>query len=658
MKRLLPRWTIRGSFAARNLFIFTFLIGVTCLSFTALFFYHQSSSSKRALEEEGRLLVRLLAFNSRLGVFSENAELLRDPTAGIFQDGNVQEVSIFNLDERLLINETRSGGVHSEKPGRTASPDQAAAMDRIISTGELTHYENEELLRFWAPIFSSSRIPMLNDHLQMVIPREEPRLIGFVSLDLTKRELHRNLRSLLYRSSLIGLVFMLAAVLIAHLINWRLTEPLKRLTENVISFGEGGIVARMPVDRKDEIGVLAVAFNDMTESLRAREREKEALEERLHQAQKMEAIGTLTGGIAHDFNNIMAIIKGYGEVILTAITKGEQPAYYAERLIATANRAVTLTRSLLTFSREQIIHPKPLRLNEYIRTTRGSLLQLLNDRITLRTGLGPPGLRILADPGQLDQVLINLVTNARDAMPEGGVLTISARSVNPVGFLSKMKLPEKGTFALLTVADTGRGMDQRVRERIFEPFFTTKEVGEGTGLGLSMVYGIIKQNHWFIEVESEPGCGSTFRIYIPLLESDGKESPEEDPAAPPARGMETVLLAEDDEDVRAISRMALENHGYRVIEAVDGEDAVVKFRQHREEVHLLLFDVIMPRRNGKNAYEEIKRDEPAIRVIFFSGYPDDIIDREGIRGDKRISFIHKPMSENDLTSKIREVLDT
>ncbi len=656
MKRLLPRWKIRGSFAARNLFIFTSLIGVTCLSFTTLFFYHLSSSSKQALEEEGKLLVRLLAFNSRLGVFSENAELLRDPTAGIFQDGNVQEVSIFNLDGRLLINDTRGGSVQSEKPGRTASPDQAAAMGKIISTGELTQYEDEELLRFWAPIFSSSRIPMLNDHLQMVIPKEEPRLIGFVSLDLTKRELRRNLRSLLYRSSLIGLVFMLAAVLIAHLINRRLTEPLKRLTENVTSFGESGTVERMPVDRKDEIGVLAMAFNDMTESLRAREREKEALEEQLHQAQKMEAIGTLTGGIAHDFNNMMAVIKWYGEIILAAITKGEQPTFHAERLIATANRAMTLTRSLLTFSRKQIIHPKPLHLNDHIRTMQGSLLQFLNDRITLRTDLGSPELRIMADPGQVDQVLMNLVTNARDAMPDGGVLTISARAVNPVGLLSKMRLAEKGTCALLTVADTGRGMDQRVRERVFEPFFTTKEAGQGTGLGLSMVYGIIKQNHWFIEVESEPGCGSTFRIYIPILESDGGESPEEGPATA-ARGTETVLLAENDEDVRAISRMALENNGYRVIEAVDGEDAVEKFRQHREEVHLLLFDVIMPRRNGKSAYEEIARDEPSIRVIFFSGYPDGIIDREGIRSDKRMSFIPKPMSENDLISIVREVLD-
>ncbi len=647
---------MRGSFAARNLFIFTFLIGVTCLSFTALFFYHLSSSSKQALEEEGKLLVRLLAFNSRLGVFSENAELLRDPTAGIFQDGNVKEVSIFTLDGRLLINETRSGGASPEKPRRMSSPDHAAAMGTIIATGELAQFENEELLRFWAPILSSSRMPMLNDHLEMTIPKEEPRLIGFVSLDLTKQELRRNLRSLLFRGCLIGLVFMLATVPIAHMINSRLTEPLKRLTENVVSFGEGGAVERMPVDRKDEIGVLALAFNDMTESLRAREREKEALEDRLRHAQKMEAIGTLTGGIAHDFNNIMAVIKGYGEIILSAITKGEQPTYCAERLIATANRAMTLTSSLLTFSRKQIIHPKPLRLNEHIRTTQGLLLQLPNDRITLKTDLGPSELRIMADPGQLDQVLINLVTNARDAMPDGGVLTISTRSVNSVGLLSKMRLLEQGTFALLTVADTGQGMDQRVRERIFEPFFTTKEVGKGTGLGLSMVYGIIKQNHWFIEVESEPGCGSTFRIYIPLMESDGVEFPEECPATP-ARGVETVLLAEDDDDVRAISRRALENHGYRVIEAVDGEDAVEKFRQHREEVHLLLFDVIMPRRNGKEAFEEIRRDVPAIRVIFFSGFPDDIIDREGIRADKRISFISKPMSENDLTSIIRDVLD-
>ncbi len=402
-----------------------------------------------------------------------------------------------------------------------------------------------------------------------------------------------------------------------------------------------------PVDfggRRAEI----VLANDVTDSLK--------LEDQLRQAQKMEAVGLLAGGVAHDFNNVLTAIIGYGNLLQMKMAPTDPLRAYAASILTTSQRAAQLTQSLLTFSRKQVINPLLLELNGIIVRVEKLLKRLIREDIELRTELAGEDTTILADSIQLEQVLMNLVTNARDAMPGGGTLTISSVITNiDADFVAANGYGQPGPYVRLTVADTGAGMDEKTRERIFDPFFTTKEMGKGTGLGLATVYGIVKQHRGFIDVESAPGAGTSFHIYFPLSRADSTQ-----PAAAHARelkgGSETVLVAEDDEVIRKLTRSVLMEFGYQVIEAKDGEEAVSIFGENRDRIDLLLLDVIMPRKNGRAAYDAIKAIKPGINVLFMSGYSADMISKEGIL-EKGLSFISKPVSPTELLLKVREVLD-
>jgi PAS domain S-box-containing protein len=385
--------------------------------------------------------------------------------------------------------------------------------------------------------------------------------------------------------------------------------------------------------------------------------ERRKLEQQLLQSQKLESIGLLAGGVAHDFNNLMTAVSGYGQIIRDKIDPGDELlTSCVEQLLGAADRATELTKSLLAFGRKQIINPKPSLVNDIIVNVVKLLRRIVGEDIDIQTQLAVRSPLVLVDQGQIDQVLVNLAANARDAMPNGGTILVRT-DVADVGqeAAGKLGLGNAGPYAVIAVTDDGAGMDAGTRERIFEPFFTTKEAGKGTGLGLSIIYGIIKQHNGTVAVESEVGQGSTFTIYLPLLRAETCEDEQDDESIPES-GSETILLAEDEAIVRQLLAEVLQLAGYTVIPARNGEEAVELFREHRQEIALVVSDVVMPRKNGKEVFDAISGIAPGMKFIFMSGYAGEIIHRKGVL-DESLDYLAKPIGKDDLLRKVREVLD-
>jgi len=387
------------------------------------------------------------------------------------------------------------------------------------------------------------------------------------------------------------------------------------------------------------------------------EGEKENLQSQLLQSQKMEAVGQLTGGIAHDFNNILTAIITYGHFLKMKLGNEDLLISYVDRILASSERAANLTQSLLAFSRKQITNPRPVNLNEIIREMGALFSRVIGENIELKPILIDEDLIIMADTKQIDQVLLNLLTNARDAMPHGGMVLLETNRVELDDlFIKTHGYGEPGEYALLSVTDTGIGMDSKIRERIFEPFFTTKEVGKGTGLGLAMVYGIMKQHNGYINVYSEPGKGTTLNIYFPLIKAmDGGTKPEPEPVHASERGTETILLAEDNPIVMESTKVLLEEFGYAVIEAVNGEDALNIYRDNKDKIDLVLLDMIMPKKNGKEVYDKIREIKPDLKVLFMSGYTANIPDKI-MPHEQGLDIILKPFTKNDFLKRVRGAL--
>ena len=395
--------------------------------------------------------------------------------------------------------------------------------------------------------------------------------------------------------------------------------------------------------------------------------ERKHLEAQLRQVQKMEAVGQLAGGIAHDFNNLLTAMIGYADMLTSELPK--HPAAHASGAIAgdkileavreirrAAGRAATMTQGLLAFSRSQVLQPTIVDLNAVVEGMQPLLRQLIGENIDLSSFLIPTLSRVKADVSQLEQVIMNLVVNAKDAMPDGGNLTIETANVELDDSYAQHRVPViPGSYVRLAVSDNGCGINADAKARVFEPFFTTKERGKGTGLGLSTVYGIVKQSGGYVWVYSEVGQGTTFKVYLPIAQDAAVVRSEPQPAAPVPRGTETVLLVEDEEMVRTLVRQVLTWHGYRVLEARNGEEAI-KIIERNEPIDLLLTDVIMP---GMNAIELVKLVEtkrPKLKVIYMSGYTDHAIVRNGLlAGD--VPFLQKPFAPDRLAHKVREVLN-
>jgi PAS domain S-box-containing protein len=384
--------------------------------------------------------------------------------------------------------------------------------------------------------------------------------------------------------------------------------------------------------------------------------ERKKLESQLLHAQKMEAVGTLVGGISHDFNNILNVILGYGDMVMASLAAGSRAREDMSEVLVAAERAADLTKRLLVFSRREPVNMEPVNINELILLLQKMLVRIIRESIDFQLNLTDTTLTVLADAGQIEQVLINLAANAKDVMPDGGQLIISTGLEEmDEEFIAAYGYGSPGKYALITVADTGQGMNKETQQKIFEPFFTTKEVGKGTGLGLAISFGIIKQHGGYIRVYSEPGEGSIFKIHLPLCDLTAQEK-QPVVLAPVKGGNETILVAEDESTLRDLSKIVLESFGYTVITAEDGEVALAKFLENKELISLVLLDMIMPKKSGEEVGEAIRKVRPMMKILFSSGYIEEIITKKEMTEDG-FNFIQKPYLPKNLLLKVREVLD-
>jgi signal transduction histidine kinase len=456
----------------------------------------------------------------------------------------------------------------------------------------------------------------------------------------------------------LGLVSVLAGSGLVFLISHAFTKPLAKLVEGVRALGRGNFDYPLETHGGDEVMEVTDAFVSMRASLQSTQKEQRQLEERLRQAHKMEAVGRLAGGVAHDFNNLLTIIRGNSDLLIDRPGADDFHRKCVEQIQKASGRAVAMTRQLLAFSRMQVLQPRVIDLNHVVAEMGKMLPRLIGEHIEYSFSPDTQLASVKADPGQIEQVILNLAVNARDAMAQGGKLGVRTGNISMDGAEAAERPPmTPGRYAMLTVTDTGHGMDEATKAHIFEPFFTTKEMGKGTGLGLATVYGIVKQSGGFIWVISSPGNGTTFEIYLPQADGAAAHPLAEPKVVEVPRGTETILLAEDESGVRELACQFLRVKGYTVLEAKDGQEALEIAEKYPGVIHLLLSDMVMPRMNGGELSRRLKRTRPEIRVAFVSGYSEYAGGDPG-QGNPGGPILQKPFSPVSLVEIVREALQS
>jgi len=507
------------------------------------------------------------------------------------------------------------------------------------------------------PAGAESRMEQVDTHLVSWTPIMAGTLLGWLKLTYSLQTVNEMQASVWRNSLLMGGLWVIVGIGLMMLV---LRRPLVAVRElatfaHDLNRRKGEQVTIPP--SAIEIEQLASALNFASAELLSTEQRLLAEQEQLRQAQKMEAVGHLAGGIAHDFNNILTAIIGYTTMILEGLNPASRDREMAQRVLKAADRATSLISGLLAFSRKQKMELIPCDLNAILREQENLLHRIIGEDIQLQTDLHPVPLVVNADASQIGQIILNLATNARDAMAAGGLLSISTQVVDLDASSRDHDglLPAQGRFALICISDSGAGMDAATVDKIFEPFFTTKIVGKGTGLGLAIVLGIVQQHGGFIRVYSNLGLGTTFKIYLPLLEGV-ESSVTADPMQAVPGGSETILLVEDEAEVRAVVRMMLVSGGYQVFEAGDGLEALKVLHQQGGAIHLVVSDVIMPRMTGKDLHDQVLQQYPEIRMLFISGYTADVIQFRGML-DHDVNLLMKPFNASELLARVRELLD-
>lgn len=764
---------LNEKFSIKLFVLFAFFVFIVFFSFTAIFIHLEGKSLNESLIKDGKLLTNILAQNTRIGVFSENKALLKDPVESIFQKEDILDISIYNQDGVLLINKTRIGIKAPDKPINGKNGEKTDIFKQLRKSGA-TYYEDQDKMEFWSPVLS-----MYNNSLNGTIFSQESRvpgknhLIGFVQVTVGKGRLRKQLNSLLIRSIIIALIFFIAGSFFIYSAMKRITKPLNRLTVAVNTLGEGKIVEKVHVETKDEIGKLANAFNNMVASIKWREqalieseakyrslfeesrdvifiididgkfidanqtaldlfgysrneileiglddlllkpgelknikdyigydnyvRDREiklkkknavpldclltlsvrkandrdilgyqgiirdvthqkALEMQLQQAKKMESIGTLAGGIAHDFNNILSPIMLHSEMVMDDLAPDDPLKQDIKEIYKAAGRARDLVKQILTFARkrseEKMVLKSSLMVKEAIKFLRSTIPTTIDIQYNNKAEQDT----VLADPTQLNQIVMNLCTNAAYAMREqGGLLEvilenedISAEKTN--GFFNL----KPARYLRLSVRDSGTGISPDIIDRIFEPYFTTKRFGEGTGLGLATIHGIVKNYGGYIKVESEVGKGTTFYVYLPSIDAEDSYVDENKTEIP--KGKERILFVDDEKPAVDSMQKMLEKLGYKVTAKTNSIEALEVFGNDPGVFDLVITDMTMPNMTGKELARELKTLRPDIPIILCTGFSDQI-DEKMAKKMGIAAFMMKPINTSKIAYSIREVLE-
>ena len=521
---------------------------------------------------------------------------------------------------------------HGRSVATSLSREKQNALDASGFSGAIGNPAHELMLR-------NERF--LVDVVEPETASDGPEIIILKSYDQATVFMHQMNRLIMT----VGAIVILLGAAVVFLISHTFTQPLCELVEGVRALGTGDFSYPLRTQGKDEVAELTSSFDGMRLSL-------QQSQERLVTSARLEAVGQLAGGVAHDFNNLITVIKGYAELLTLQIKSDDPLMKYADQISKAGDRASSLTRQLLAFSRKQTVEPQAVDLNLVVGNLQKMLRVLVGERYEIAFVQGPKLGRILADPGQIEQVVLNLVVNARDAMPDGGRIEIRTDNMEVDQAIAAKQGAPLGHCVRLSVIDRGCGMDEATQTKIFQPFFTTKDVGKGTGLGLSIVYSAVKQSGGFVDLESKLGEGSTFHIVVPQLESTVAEKPATPRKLGITRGTETILVVEDEDGVRNMIRDSLNARGFRVLVAHNGHDALRLLQDHAGPIDLVLADVVMPKLGGIDLAKQLKLSELNPKVLLMSGYSDRIIEVE----DANLALLRKPFTADDLVISIQALL--